>query len=64
MGVRKDGLWGLLVRLPDNPETKSYNSFTFNREIDALKYGWDETNNIVNFVATLFQDIKTKSQET
>ncbi len=33
-------VWSLIVRVPDNPESKSASMFTFGQDIDALSLGW------------------------
>ena len=46
-----DGIWSVMMRIPDNPETKSKSAFTFAKGLDALTYGWELSNEIVR-VAT------------
>jgi hypothetical protein len=38
--LHRDAAWSVLALLPDNPEAKSYNRFSFQQRIDALTYGW------------------------
>lgn len=57
MGVRIDDYWGLSVRLPDNPESKSYEAFTYDKNIDALEYGWNLVNDLFDFTAETFDAI-------
>jgi hypothetical protein len=44
----------ILVLLPDNPETKSANDFTYNREIDAYKVLETGINELNDLVETIF----------
>lgn len=34
------GVWTAVARIPDNPDSRSKNKFTFNKGLDALKLGW------------------------
>lgn len=34
-------VWAVLVRIPDNPQQRSADRFTFNNDIDALTYAWE-----------------------
>lgn len=36
-----DGLWGVNVRLPDNPDTKSRKQFNFSNGPEALSYCYE-----------------------
>ncbi len=38
---KMESFWSLIVRLPDNPATKSAKKFTFHRGLDALTVGWE-----------------------
>ena len=55
MANRIEGYWGLLNRLPDNPETKSYEQFSYDENIDALEYGWSLTNDVFDMTYDVFQ---------
>ncbi len=41
------GVWSVMMRIPDNPETNSRSAFTFTKGLDALTYGWELSNEIV-----------------
>ena len=58
MANRVNGYWGLLVRLPDNPESKSYGAFTYDENIDALHYGWNLVNDLFDFTEETFGAIQ------
>ena len=64
MGVRIDSYWGLSVRLPDNPESKSYDAFTYDEDIDSLNYGWSLLNSIFDFTVQTFEAIGEQVQTT
>jgi hypothetical protein len=55
MTNRIEGYWGLLNRLPDNPEAKSHKRFLYNENIDALEYGWNLTNDVFDMTRDIFQ---------
>ncbi len=42
------GTWSLLLRIPDNPEAKSQRDFQFELGLDALTYGWELTNELID----------------
>lgn len=47
------GVWAVLARLPDNPETRSRRQFTFARQVDALEYSIELTAELMSFVKTV-----------
>jgi len=44
------GVWSTALRIPDNPEMKSRKRFQYEQGIDALSYGWELTNEILDVV--------------
>lgn len=34
------GVWGAMARIPDNPEVRSKQRFSFKEDLDALTFGW------------------------
>ena len=38
------GIWTAWARIPDNPDDRSKNRFTFKKQLDALTYGWETAN--------------------
>jgi hypothetical protein len=42
------GIWTCSVLIPDNPEARSAKKFTYKSNIDALTYGWELANEIVD----------------
>lgn len=57
MAVRVSGYWALFNRLPDNPEAKSYERFTFAEELDALRFAWTAANDVVEMVCAVFGEV-------
>ena len=45
--------WSVLLRIPDNPETKSQRNFVFALRLDALTYGWELANELISIAAEL-----------
>ena len=52
-----DGVWSVLMRIPDNPKVKSQAAFTFAKGLDALTYGWELTNEIVRVATAIMKAI-------
>jgi hypothetical protein len=57
------GIWGAHLPLPDNPECKSFQLFTFGQHLDALTYCWEATNALVSFVEKLTRLLQQKKSE-
>lgn len=56
------GLWSTSCWLPDNPEVRSHDlwsdqQFQFSRRIDALTYGWELTNEIVDVAKAILREV-------
>ncbi len=54
MERRDPSVWTVLIRVPDNPETKSRKAFTFVSDLDALTLGWEFVSDFFAFVDGLF----------
>jgi hypothetical protein len=39
--------WTTMIRIPDNPETRSKKNFSFNQNRDALTYSWEIADEIL-----------------
>jgi hypothetical protein len=46
-------VWSMQAWIPDNPEVKSYSTFSYAAQIDALRYGWELTGETCRFVKEL-----------
>jgi len=53
-------MWRASARIPDNPEAKSKNKFTYVGNLDALKYGWS----VVNEVVALAAEVATATSQS
>ena len=49
-----NSVWTVLVRIPDNPESKSRKKFTFQQERDALTFGWHCVTEVFTICDLLF----------
>jgi hypothetical protein len=47
--------------IPDNPEDKSKRKFRYAGKIDALTYGWEIANEIVDVASTIVNAIPQKT---
>jgi len=54
MERRHPSVWTVVIRVPDNPETKSRKAFTFGDGLDALTLGWEYVSDFFAFVDALF----------
>lgn len=55
--TRVDGrTWTMSALLPDNPETKSAERFTFARRLDALAYGWSVAAETVRIAGRIVEE--------
>lgn len=52
-----DAVWSVSMFVPDNPEDKSPRNFRFDSKTDALSYGWELTNEIVQIAELLAIEI-------
>lgn len=41
------GAWMMRALIPDNPEVRTTRKFTFRQDLDALTYGWDAANSLL-----------------
>jgi hypothetical protein len=55
--------WSVLALLPDNPEDKSYNSFLYEKQIDALTYGWELTNDLLYYLTVIIESLPARSEQ-
>ncbi len=51
------GVWSASMLVPDNPEDKSPRNFRYDCKIDALTYGWELTNEILQVTELLAVEI-------
>jgi len=58
----KSGVWSTSIWIPDNPEVRSYEQFRYDCELDALSYGWELTNEMVDVVHSIVNAIPDKAQ--
>ena len=56
-------VWSLLVRIPDNPISHSQKQFKWNQQRDALTYGWEATNEILDVATILAKTIADTPDE-
>lgn len=47
------GIWACSALIPDNPEARSHRSFRYDTNIDALQYGWQVTEEILQVTRTI-----------
>jgi len=52
----------LLVQIPDNPEAKSYDRFTYEKKLDALDYGWTLTSRVFRFTDELLSCVEMRRE--
>jgi hypothetical protein len=50
------------LRLPDNPEGKSQPAFKFEKNVDALTYGWELANEVMNVATVIFSRIPAQDE--
>ena len=55
--------WNMIARIPDNPESKSERAFTFHRDLDALTYGWELTNDLYELANLVLGTILARSNK-
>ncbi len=46
-----DTEWRAWARIPDNPDARSRKNFKYEAGLDALTYGWETTNEVLNLAA-------------
>jgi hypothetical protein len=56
--------WSLIVRIPDNPISHSQRQFVWDQQRDALTYGWEATNEILNVATILAEHLKDLRSNT
>ena len=56
------GIWSVRLRLPDNPEGRSQPAFKFEKNLDALTYGWELANEVMNVATTVFARIPAQRE--
>jgi hypothetical protein len=55
-------IWSVRLRLPDNPERKSQPAFKFEKNLDALTYGWELANEVMNVATVIFSRISAQDE--
>lgn len=61
---RNDLIWTMLLRIPDNPEVKSAKNFTFNRDLDAMTYGWELITDLFFLTGSIIQSVLADEPKT
>ena len=61
---KKDFIWTMLLRIPDNPEVKSAKKFTFNRDLDAMTYGWELITDLFFLTGSIVQSVLSGEPKT
>lgn len=61
---RNDLSWTMLLRIPDNPEVKSAKNFTFNRDLDAMTYGWELITDLFFLTGFIIQSVLADEPKT
>jgi hypothetical protein len=56
------GVWSVMIRIPDNPETKCKAKFKYEQDLDALDYGWRLVNELVEVVELAVAEFKPKGE--
>lgn len=54
-------VWSLIMRIPDNPISHSQRLFVWDQQRDALTYGWEATNEILDIATILAEAITDTS---
>jgi hypothetical protein len=57
------GFWTMTAWLPDNPEARSAQAFTFNGQLDALTYAWSLTNRVVQITKTICIEVEPRLED-
>lgn len=52
-----NGLWTAWLRIPDNPQARSAESFRYDCDLDALTYGWTVTDEVVKLSHALIKQL-------
>lgn len=47
----------MTLRIPDNPECRSKAKFRYDRNMDALTYGWEATNELVEMSEAIIEAV-------
>lgn len=61
---KNDFIWTMLLRIPDNPEVKSAKKFTFNRNLDAMTYGWELITDLFVLTGSIIQSVLSDVAKT
>ena len=54
------GAWCVNALIPDNPSARARGKFTYSKKRDALKYGWEIANEILEVTTVLVNAIKAR----
>jgi hypothetical protein len=54
------GVWSTSIWIPDNPEARSQREYRYDSRIDALTYGWQITNEILDVARSIIKEIPEK----
>lgn len=60
----QNGVWSISLIIPDNPEVRSQNKYKYDSKIDALKYGWELTNEITEVARLILDEVPKVSAST
>jgi len=51
------GVWSTSLIIPDNPEARSHTEFKYKSRLDALTYGWEVTNEVIEIAQAIVQAV-------
>jgi len=54
-------LWSMSAKIPDNPSAKAYDLFTFDRDLDALSFGWEFASGTINALDQVVRALPMRS---
>lgn len=57
------GAWSTSARIPDNPSSRSRAKFTYAEKLDALTFGWESANEVLD-IATLVMECAVAANDT
>lgn len=49
------GVWSTSARIPDNPSARSQSGFTYGRQLDALRFGWDCAQEVLDIAGLIVE---------
>jgi hypothetical protein len=55
------GAWTMRALIPDNPEARSQKRFTFRENLDALTFGWDAINSLLDMCTLVVDSVRARN---